>query len=472
MAGAAAMLLVACPQGASPVGPPLNQLYFPVGMAHVEAPGSDAGILLVATANFDKRYSSGSIVALALDELELPPMGAPGVTTLENLKLSAEQSVQIASFAGQLAVHRLASNSARVYVPTRSEGMAVFQAQVSVDSSGHPTLSCNDSGERDCTSLGVSLSPKEFELSDAGVPRAPSPYGVAVGERACTVQADCCPDAEPSCARSCVSGVCQGADGQPFADVWVSHMTAADSPLLSGLNYRSYLVRIDSDHFSVGAENFFPIGQGPADSLAVRGPWVFGTGRILSPSPNLIRAFNRQGVVVESSLESSYRASDSRGLAFSSDGSRLYVAGRIPDTLLVLSVTESQGFPFVQLLRAISLPDAPNAVTVIPRPGQRDLVAVTCSIAGSVALYDDDVGDLVSLIPGVGVQPFALAAVRRGPSARMFVSNFGDGRIAVIDVPRLDVPQSARVVAYLGAQQLCLTRGKESPGCLGSGGVP
>ena len=48
------------------------------------------------------------------------------------------------------------------------------------------------------------------------------------------------------------------------------------------------------------------------------------------------------------------------------------------------------------------------------------------------------------------------------------MSNFGDGRISVIDVPELDRPQGARLVAHLGEQQLCLTRGVSSPGCVAS----
>ena len=105
---------------------------------------------------------------------------------------------------------------------------------------------------------------------------------------------------------------------------------------------------------------------------------------------------------------------------------------------------------------------------MIARPGRGDLVVVTCSSAGSVAIYDDDVGDLVSLVGGVGVQPYGLAVDVRGNAARIFVSNFGDGRISVIDVPELDRPQGARLVAHLGEQQLCLTRGVSSPGCVAS----
>jgi hypothetical protein len=50
-------------------------------------------------------------------------------------------------------------------------------------------------------------------------------------------------------------------------------------------------------------------------------------------------------------------------------------------------------------------------------------------------------------------RPFGLDVQREGNSARVFASNFGDGRISVIDIPNLDSPQDARLVAYLGARQ-------------------
>ena len=109
---------------------------------------------------------------------------------------------------------------------------------------------------------------------------------------------------------------------------------------------------------------------------------------------------------------------------------------------------------------------------VIARPGRGDLVAITCTSSGAVAIYDEDVGDLVALVSGIGAQPFALAIDTRANAARIYVSNFGDGRIAVIDVPDLNRPQGARLVAHLGEQQVCLTRGKTSPGCLASKEVP
>lgn len=471
-------LLAGCTSGTVGVPPPIDRLYFPTGIAHVDVPGKTEGVLFVANANFDKRYAGGSIVALPLDTLGLPELGLPnvlpdggpgGVKEISALNLDASQSVQIASFSGELGVQPVSPDSYRIYVPTRSEGMNVYRALATIDANGTPSLACIGGGSgQDCTATGASLSPREFERTDAGVPRAPSPYGVSVASRTCAVADDCCATGTTDCGRTCAAGQCLGTDGQPYADLWVTHLQQADSPLLSNLNFRGYLVRLDSDAFTVSEQSFINIGSGATNSVAVAGSWVYATGRVLSPAPNLLRIVNRDGVVASTSLEAYFRVSDARGITLSSDGKRMFIVGRAPDTLLIANITETGGIPILTFVRGVSLPDAPNEVRVIARPGRGDLVAVTCTSAGSVVLYDDDVGDHVSLLTGVGVQPFGLAVDVRGNAARIFVSNFGDGRIAVIDVADLDRPQGARVVAQLGPQQLCLTRGASSPGCLAS----
>jgi hypothetical protein len=193
---------------------------------------------------------------------------------------------------------------------------------------------------------------------------------------------------------------------------------------------------------------------------------------VLSPAPNLLRIVGRDGTAYSTSLESYFRVSDSRHLALSSDGKRLFLVGRVPDTLLVLKINDADPTS-LSFVRGVPLPDAPNQVAVISRPGRGDLVAVSATSGGSVAIYDEDVGELVALVPGLGVQPYGLAVDHRGTAARLYVSLFGDGRVGVIDIPDLDRPQEAHLVAHLGASQLCVTRGATSPACLAlDGGAP
>jgi DNA-binding beta-propeller fold protein YncE len=173
-----------------------------------------------------------------------------------------------------------------------------------------------------------------------------------------------------------------------------------------------------------------------------------------------------QDVVVSAGLESSYRVGEARGLALSHDEGRLYLLGRAPDTLIVVNVNDPTGdMPTLDVVRAVPLPEGANEIRTIPRSGRSDLVVVTCTGQGVLVVYDDDVGDLVAQVQGVGLQSFGLAYALRPPGARLFVTNFSDGRVALIDIPDLDRPQEARIAGYLGAQQLCLTRGSATPGC-------
>lgn len=470
----AALWLAGCPDQGATQGPPLDRLYFPSGIVHVDAPGKTEGVLFVANANLNKRYGSGSIVALSLDALGLPALGAPttSVAELKDLAVTESQSVQIATFAGELAAQRVGADSWRLFAPTRSEGMRVYRTLASLSADGTPSLSCIGAEGQNCLDTGTSLTPREFEQGDAGVPRAPSPYGVTIAPRACTTAAQCCPADAPECGRSCSgAGQCIGKDELPFADVWFTHLTQADSPLLSGQNLRAYLVRVDSDDFTVGAGNFIETSYGGTNSIVSLGDWVYASGRFVNPTPNLLRMANRDGVVALSGLESSFRVSESRGLALSSDRQRLFLLGRIPDALLTLHLDTSGAIPLLQLARSAWLPDGPNEVRVIARPGRGDLLVITATNAGSVVLYDEDVGDVVATVPNVGSQPYSIAVDERGAAARVYVSLFGDGRIAVLDIPDVNRPQGVHLVARLGEQQVCLTVGASSPGCLASKAV-
>jgi len=88
-------------------------------------------------------------------------------------------------------------------------------------------------------------------------------------------------------------------------------------------------------------------------------------------------------------------------------------------------------------------------------------VLIVAQGSGSLAIYDEGIGQLVAEVKGLGVQPSQLAVDLRAGTvdgnsveqARVYVSNFGDGRVAVVDLPDLARPEDARVVAYLGRRQ-------------------
>jgi hypothetical protein len=147
----------------------------------------------------------------------------------------------------------------------------------------------------------------------------------------------------------------------------------------------------------------------------------------------------------------------------------LYLVGRAPDVLLRVDVDFTDpAAPTARVVRHLPLPGAPTEVVVIPRESGSALLAISCSGANAVALYDENnPGSLATLVSDVGEQPYGLAVesltAGTAEAARLYVTNFGDGRVAIIDIPDLLRPFNAKLVAHLGPSQRCLTFPGEGP---------
>ena len=115
-----------------------------------------------------------------------------------------------------------------------------------------------------------------------------------------------------------------------------------------------------------------------------------------------------------------------RGLVFSSDYSRLYVAWRSPASLAILDVVpDGTGVPSNRLVDTIVLGSKPSGLAVAPLgPGGRDLVYVSCYADDAIWVVDPALRTTVARIPmRLGVQetgsdpqivrgsPFAMVAV-------------------------------------------------------------
>jgi hypothetical protein len=437
------------------------------------SPGKE-GYLYVASANYDKRFDSGALSVVKLSSVPgLPAVGAGGLVPVQLPNLGSDVAqVLIQSFAGEMAAYLTPRDAQRnpcfgssgnpspdcrirLFVPSRAEGDLLEI----VDAVGS-TLTCFHGGT---SCIDPTLSVTALETVGDGKPRAPEPFGVAVAT--------------------------SGGD-----DVLVTHLKAADSPPKTNQALETYVVDVSASNPVIAPTSFISLGLviaggGPStSSVAIGSRYAYLSARYISANGTMVFVLDRQSKVTDPvtmrttmtlynpSLEASYLTLESRGVALGTNETRLYVAGRSPDSLVVANILPPTGsVPNLRVARAVSVPDGPNQVKVISRPPRGDLVVVTSSTAGVVSIYDDDAGRLVSQISGVGSQPFGIAVQPADPTApdpaarnvaRVFVSNFGDGRVAVIDVDVVQ-PERSRLVAHLGKAQTCLLQGNDAS-CLGT----
>jgi hypothetical protein len=351
--------------------------------------------------------------------------------------------VTIAPFAGLATVDDAGT---RLFIPSRSEGDELAIIDITQPADGGVPLRCFFSGGTDCTvdalRLALAQTPGAF-----GVPAAPQPYGVTLA-----------PDSD---------------------QIYVTHLRPASSPAQSTTNLENFLVTLHQSEldaarrawirdggYIVPDSAFSSIGRGASNSIVVTTDFLYVSGRakLVSSDPDvLLRVVDRaNNLIAYPQLQLVWASIDARGLQLHPDGQRLYLAVDNPAALLVIDVSAPPApelAPSFTLVRAVPLPEGPNDVQLLTRTGRAPLVVVSCSVDGSLAFYDDDLGQIAALVPGVGAVPFAIAIDRRGDFARLYVSNFGDGRVAVVDVPPVAAAGGRlvpRLVAHIGSKQYCL----------------
>ena len=458
------LLAVSCAQYPASNPSPSTRFYFPTGLSFFLPPGSTSGILYVASGNYDRRYDQGNLLAVNLDRVVapgdaglplltgLPPPGGldVGDTTpayqFTDLATVPGDDVQIQSFAGEMVRDPVGYNGRpRLWVATRAEGDLL--EGVSTDASGEG-LSCVPAGNN-CVFSGLSLAVEQDAQGGAGLPAAPQPYGVGLSVD----------------------------DGLVPGELWVTHIRPADSPPNSGYDLENFAVHLDV-RAAIPTVNvpdaFTGIGLGNGNSVFVgrNNVWISGRAQLtltaLDVLMRLVDRYTLQTYFPQLALQ--YANSQARGLAVRADESRIYLVGNIPDMLMVVDVDQPYSqYPKLTVVRSVPLPGGPNAARLIERPGAGDVVVITCQNDGSVAVYDDDLGQLATVVTGVGIAPYDVVVDPRGNTARLFVSNFDDGRIGVIDatLAQSGQPTTARIVAFLGQQQGCILATNDS-NCVGS----
>ncbi|RYZ34866.1 MAG: hypothetical protein EOO71_37605 [Myxococcaceae bacterium] len=487
----ALLLLAACSIESEPNPPPSTRFVYPSGVAFwrppaAGGPSASNGYLFVANANFDNCYDSGSVVALNLDALStqadgqsvpVPRLGTAVPTsplTFESLSASAGSLVQIRSFAGDMGMWINPANGLpRLFVPSRAEGNNLFAVDVSLSGDGAPVLNCVQGGV-DCQTGALSLTndipASLLESGRPGLPRAPSPIGVTVDDASGTL--------------------------------YVTHSEAADSPANSSTNFENYLVTLKAENPTRDTLGFIPLSPegylyGGSDSTTVGAGYVYVSGRNFVAGDNgtvggnfVLRLVDKNVStrVLEPVLSSVYRIREARAarvvprpvtaaeLAVRPNfvRERLYLLARGPDTLLTLDFEydappgQQATDPSFRVISAVPMPDGVSDMLLISRQGaptstDTNILAVTSTGDSAVSLYDEALGQVVVQVPLVNSQnqtsnpsqAFGLTVDNPAGvnAARLFVTNFGDGQVAIVDIPDLTRPQDAKLVARLGTQQ-------------------
>lgn len=460
-AAAAASLACQAPPSARPI--PDGQIYFPTGMffAHPAAAPETAGSLFVASSNFDRRYTNGRIAGIDVTSLGLPAFPAPLVTdpanipSITSLGINDLNQKEIASLAGEIDGIETAPGVFRLIVPSRAEG-SPLQLMDFADGA----ITClGDPGSGDCSVGAPSL--EYNRLTSTGVPRAPAPFSVSISKL---------PDdpAFPNRHRG---------------DTFVTSLQPADSPAASATNLAVYTVKLDALDPNVTNDSFLNLGLIRTESVRMGSRYVFMTGaqslelRLIDrdsiqkdPVTGIVnyKLFNAQ-------VEANVNTLDTRGLDVSSDEKEVFVLSRNPDALLAMSARGTDtATPVLSLTHVELLPLGASAVRALDKPSGGRVVFVTClgtqsydatgQAQGSLIVFDSEAGQPVATLTGFGFAPYGLAVQTIGQGARLYVGLFGEGRIAVVDVPNLENPEDIRLVARLGTYDVC-TINPGSRGC-------
>jgi len=435
-------LVAGCTADAEDVRPPRNELFFPTGLAMAES----AGIAFVTNANSELRWDSGTITVLDLDRVdaaveawttrrEIPagdqdgdgeidceqdPDRSETLTCDEFLFIRDDAGVRIGNFASEIAVQGLDGGALRLIVPTRGDPSVTW-----VDWDGD-RLTCSPGGEPH--SLCDEDHRLAFVMNDADQPGLPEePFGVyadTAGEFAMVTHLS-------SGAVTLIDSPRQGT--VQITDV-LTGIFAADSrtgrPSATGVAGR----------LPNAPGNIVYVGSRSEDRIQ-----TFTVGRPVNDAPPYM--LPGEWFFLNAAGGYSGGSSDTRGMAFSADGSRLYLVNRMPPTLQVFDT--SIGPTGVPRNTPIGVTDICRQASTVAISGSGDTerAYVTCFQDGQIFAIDPRGRVSVEDIILVGRGPYSVAAA--GARNKLFVTNFLEDTIAVIDIEP-GSPTRNRVVLKIG----------------------
>jgi DNA-binding beta-propeller fold protein YncE len=442
------LLVCSCTASASQVEPPADQIFFPTGLA--VAP--DDSVLFVVSANSDLRYDSGSIAVIDLSvvdqmvtqwESTTQPSDACTQDTDHRETEVCSQSTfvntgagaRVGNFATDIAVQDTGGGTLRLIVPTRGDPSISW-----VDWDG-ARLSCNSNGEP------FALCDDVHRLSYV------TPVGVQTGS-------GCDTSTNPLCAQLIADEPFDAFADSTNQFAIVTHLTTGDVTLIdSPIGGNAVIADVVAGLFaadpltglrgSTGVAGRTPGSTGDIVYVGARSENRIQTltvGRPVNAAPYLIPGnyffLDTIGLpAVPSGL------ADTRGIAFSPSGDRMFLINRRPASLQVFDTSLGPtGFPQNQGIGGTAICRQSSQLVVMDA-GDGERAYVTCFQDGQVWVIDPTGIASVADVIDVGRGPYAVVAAPT--RKKIYVTNFLEQTVAVIDVS----PASAyrdRVVLRIG----------------------
>jgi DNA-binding beta-propeller fold protein YncE len=126
-------------------------------------------------------------------------------------------------------------------------------------------------------------------------------------------------------------------------------------------------------------------------------------------------------------------SSDTRGIAFSEDGTRALVVDRAPPGLVLIDTSLEDGLPRNEIIDAVALCPEPSLL-YMKKVGGANRAFVVCFAAGTAYVVDTDALRVVDTIL-LGQGPNAMAFALDDPTQPLaFVANYVENVIGVIDL--------------------------------------
>ena len=459
---ACALLLIAgCTASGEDVHPPKTTLAFPSGLAITP----NEQYLFVANANSELQFDSGSISVLDVNAIQAKVEASlTGVTPpeckvdLEHssssvcaaelfLKDGGDASVRIGNFATDIALQDFSSAGStdgpyRVFVPTRGDPSIAWADFV------NGALRCNTSSVTfDLCDDAHRLSSLQNDPDLQALPEEPfgvyadGPSGVALVSHLSTG------------AVTLISAPPPLADPDTAADVRIVdvragffNVDASNSAGATGITARPSVpgdpdtnilyVGSRSDHrvqtFTVGTLPLVAPGApapavAPAPAYLVQGNYFF-----LTDVGNTVGG-----------------STDTRGMKMSDNGDRLFLVNRQPPTLQIYDTSIGvTGAPRNLGIGGIDICRQASTVAVLDN-GDGERAYVTCFLDGQIYVVDPRNLTQPEDILLVGRGPYSAVGATKGTRKLLFVSNFLEDTIAVVNVTPGEATYN-RVVLRIG----------------------